>query len=301
MSGITDDQSKTPSPAPGNSFLTDMRFSLERWLRKTLRNPFVTFTSLVQPVIFFVLMAEVFGAIAGDALARSVGSDLPYVTYLVPAIIIQSGLAGAAVSGIGLVKDMETGMFAKTLVSPMGHGAMFLGKVLSEVVRIAVQTTIILLVGALMLAVSSDASLAGYLDTGLVGAIGIIGIVILFGGVFMAFSNVVALVTRDEEATILIANLLTFPLLFVSSAFVPLELLPGWIKTAAILNPITYGVDAVRSLLIGRDVMTVIDVTVFSGLWNTVAPAVTVLLMFNLVLGALAVRLLNCASRSAVQ
>ena len=295
------DERAAPARAPGNGFLADVWFSLERWLRKTLRAPFVTFSSLVQPVIFFVLMAEVFGAIAGGALAQTLGADVNYVTYLAPAIVVQSALAGAAVSGIGLVKDVETGMFAKTLVSPMGRTAMFLGKVLSEVVRIAVQTVIILLLGAGMLTQESGASVHGYLQTGVLGAVGIVAVVVLFGGVFMAFSNVVALVTRDEEATIMIANLLTFPLLFVSSAFVPLEALPGWIRTVAVVNPITYGVDAVRALLLGRDVMTVVEVTAFGGLWNTVVPAVAVLLAFNLVLGAFAVRLLNRASRSEVQ
>ena len=290
-----------PERAPGNGFLADIRFSLERWLRKTSRNPFVTFSSLVQPIIFFVLMAEVFGAIAAGALAQSVGTDVHYVTYLAPAIVIQSALAGAAVSGIGLVKDVDSGMFAKTLVSPMGRGAMFLGKVAAEVVRIAIQTAIILLLGAVMIALEPGVAVADYLRTGLPGAVGIVAVVVLFGGVFMAFSNVVALVSRDEEATIMIANLLTFPLLFVSSAFVPLAVLPGWVQSVAVLNPVTYGVDAVRALLLGEDVMTVLEVSVFGGLWDTLVPALAVLLAFNLVLGSMAVRLLSRASRAEVQ
>lgn len=99
----------------------------------------------------------------------------------------------------------------------------------------------------------------------------------------------------------MIANLLTFPLLFISSAFVPLEVLPGWIRSVAVVNPITYGVDGVRAFMLGRDVMTVFDVTAFSGLWNTVVPAVTALVGFNVVLGGIAVRLLNRASRAEVK
>jgi len=289
-----------PERAPGNSFLGDVRVSLARWLRKTMRNPFVTFTSLVQPVIFFVLMAEVFGAIADGALAAALGSDVHYVTFLTPAIVIQSALAAAAVSGIGLVDDMETGMFEKTLVSPMYRTALFLGKILSEAVRITVQTLIILGLGYLLLVFTADGATGTYFETGVVGVVGSLVVVVLFGGVFMAYSNVVALVTRDREATIMIANLLTFPLLFVSSAFLPLEILPDWIRTLAVVNPITYGVDAIRAFVLGEDVMTVIEVTAFSGLWNTVVPAIAVLLVCNLVFGALAVRLLNRASRADV-
>lgn len=305
MSGITDGRdpidSNSAQRAPGNNLTTDAWISFRRWLVKTSRNPYVTFTSLVQPIIFFVLMAEVLGAIAGGAIAQSVQSDVTYVTYLTPAIIIQSALAAAAVSGIGLVDDMETGMFDKTLISPMNRSAMFVGKVLSEVVRITVQTGVILVLGYLFLVLKSDASVANYLQAGLFGVLGIFGVTVIFGGVFMAYSNIIALVTRNREATVMISNLLTFPLLFVSSAFLPLDVLPGWIQAVAVANPITYGVDGIRALMLGQDVLSVFEVTAFTGLWNTVIPATVVLLGFNLVLGSIAVSLLKRASKAEVQ
>ncbi|MFC6863914.1 ABC transporter permease [Halomicroarcula sp. GCM10025817] len=305
MSGVTDERDSIDGDAAqrasGNSLATDARISFRRWLVKTSRNPYVTFTSLVQPVIFFVLMAEVLGAIAGGALAQSLSSDVTYVTYLTPAIIIQSALAAAAVSGIGLVDDMETGMFDKTLLSPMNRSAMFLGKALSEVVRITAQTGIIVGLGYLLLVLKPGATAAQYLQTGLPGILGIFVVTVIFGGVFMAYSNIVALLTRDREATVMIANLLTFPLLFISSAFLPLDVLPGWIQTVAVVNPITYGVDGIRALMLGQDVMTVFEVTAFGGLWNTVVPAIAVLVGFNILLGGAAVALLKRASRAEVQ
>lgn len=117
---------------------------------------------------------------------------------------------------------------------------------------------------------------------------------------FTAFSNIVALVTRDQESTIIGANLLQFPLLFVSSAFLPVEVLPNWVQTVATVNPITYGVDGVRALMLGRDVLTVIDVSTFGGIWDTLIPALAILLALDLVLGAIAVRYLNRASSSQV-
>lgn len=287
--------------ASGNSVATDIRISFTRWLVKTSRNPYVTFTSLVQPVIFFILMAEVLGAVAGGVLTQTVGADVQYVTYLTPAIMIQSALAAAAVSGIGLVDDMETGMFDKTLISPMGRGAMFVGKILSELVRITVQTLIILSLGYALLRLKSGASVADYIQTGVFGFVGIVAVAVLFGSVFMAYSNIVALVTRDREATIMIANLLTFPLLFVSSAFVPLDVLPNWIQTVAIVNPITYGVEAIRALMLGQDVLAVFDITTFGGVLNTLVPAVIVLAGFLIVLGSVAVSLLSNAAKAEVQ
>lgn len=302
MSNATDGSDSTVTrKASGNSATTDVRISFKRWLVKTSRNPYVTFSSLVQPVIFFVLLAEVLGAVAGGALTQTLGGDVHYVAYLTPAIVVQSALAAAAVSGIGLVDDMETGMFGKTLISPMGRGAMFVGKVLSELVRITVQTLVILALGYGLLASKTGASVGEYVQTGLPGLVGILGVTVIFAGVFIAYSNVVALVTRDREATIMIANLLTFPLLFVSSGFVPLEVLPNWIRTVAVVNPVTYGVDAIRALVLGRDVLTVFDVTAFGGLWNTLVPAVAVLVAFTLALGAAGVRLLNRAASAEVQ
>ncbi|MBX0288595.1 ABC transporter permease [Haloarcula salinisoli] len=287
--------------SPGNDMKGDVWISFKRWLVKNLRNPYVVFTSLVQPVIFLVLFAEVFGVVAGDTLTQSFQGEVNYITFLTPAILIMSALASAATSGIGLVTDMEEGMFEKILVSPMNRTAMFLGKMLSEVVRIVIQTLIILLLGYMLLTVRTSGSVDQYMQTGLVGVIGVVLVTVIFGGVFMAYSNIVALVSRDEEATIMFANLLTFPLLFVSSAFLPLDVLPGWIRAVAVLNPITYGIDGVRALMLGRDVMTVLTVTGYGGLWNTLVPAVGILVGFNIVLGTIARRLLRRAARAEVQ
>jgi ABC-2 type transport system permease protein len=298
---MSDQSANAVQRASANSPATDVRVSFKRWLVKTARNPYVTFTSLVQPIIFLVLFVEVFGAVSEGALAEVFAGDINYVTYLTPAIVIMSTLSSAAVSGIGLVDDMEEGMFEKVLVSPMNRSAMFLGKVLSEVARIVVQTTIILVLGYVLLAVKTGDSVDAYLQTGVAGFLGVIGVTVVFGGVFMAYSNIVALVTRDQEATIMLANLLTFPLVFVSSAFLPLEVLPGWIETAAVANPITYGVDSVRAIMLGEDVMTVLDVTAFDGLWNTIVPSIAVLVGCLFVLGGFAVRLLRRAARADVQ
>lgn len=286
--------------AAGNGFAVDVWINLKRWLIKTSRNPFVVVSSLVQPIVFLVLFTEVFGQVTGDALAGVLGAEISYITYLVPAIVIQSALVAAAGSGIGLVDDMESGMFEKVLVSPINRGAMFLGKALSEVVRIVVQTLIILALGYGLLWIETGGEVGTYIETGLLGVLGIIGVTIVFAIWFTAFSNIVALVTRDQESTIIGANLLQFPLLFVSSAFLPVEVLPGWVQAVATVNPITYGVDAARALMLGQDVLSVIDVTTFSGIWNTLIPALVILLALDLVLGAIAVRYLNRASSSQV-
>mgnify|MGYP006273293591 CR=1 FL=1 len=276
---------------PGNTFVGDMWVNFKRWNLKAVRNPFVLVVSLVQPIIFLVLFTEVFGTVAGSAVDRGV-SGISYETYLVPAIAIQVALAAAITSGVGLVNDIENGMFEKVLVTPMNRTAIFVGKTAAEVFRIAVQIAIILGLGVL---------LGADIATGLVGVVGIIAIGIVFSLWFVAFSNTLAILTRDQESTIIGANLLQFPLLFLSSAFLPLEALPNWIQTFAQFNPVTYGVDAARSLMIDQDVMTVIDITWFDSALDGVVPGVAVLIGLDLMFGAIAVYLLSRASSSDVQ
>jgi len=275
----------------GNSFVGDVWVNFKRWNLKAVRNPFVLVVSLVQPIIFLVLFTEVFGNVAGGAVNRGI-PGISYETYLVPAITIQVALAAAITSGIGLVNDIENGMFEKVLVTPMNRTAVFLGKTAAEVFRIAIQIAIILVLGLF---------LGAEIVTGLPGAIGIVAVGILFSLWFVAFSNALAILTRDQESTIIGANLLQFPLLFLSSAFLPLSALPGWIQTFARINPVTYGVDAARSLMVDQDVMTVIDVSWFGGALNGVVPGVIVLVGLDLLFGGIAVYLLSRASSSDVK
>ncbi|EMA42436.1 ABC transporter permease [Halococcus saccharolyticus] len=276
-----------------NSFLGDAWVNFKRWNIKAVRNPFVLVVSLAQPIIFLVLFTQVFGQIATGAINQGGGlGTISYETYLVPAIVIQVSLAAAITSGIGLVNDIEEGMFEKVLVTPMNRTAVFVGKTAAEVLRIAAQIAIILGLGVL---------LGAEIATGIVGALGIIAVGILFSLWFVSLSNSLAVLTKDQESTIIAMNLLQFPLLFLSSAFLPLEALPEWIQTFARYNPITYGVDAARTLMLDVDVMTVLDVTAFSGIWNALVPALAVLAGLDLVLGAIAVYLLSQASSSSAQ
>ena len=275
----------------GNSFAGDVWVNFKRWNLKAVRNPFVLVVSLVQPIIFLVLFTEVFGNVAGGAVSQGI-PGISYETYLVPAIAIQVALAAAITSGVGLVNDIENGMFEKVLVTPMNRTAVFVGKTAAEVFRIAIQIAIILGLGV---------ALGAEIATGVAGALGIVAIGVLFSLWFVAFSNALAILTRDQESTIIGANLLQFPLLFLSSAFLPLDALPNWIQTFARLNPVTYGVDAARSLMVDRDVMTVIEVEWFGGTLDGVAPGVAVLTALALLLGGIAVYLLSRASSSDVK
>jgi ABC-2 type transport system permease protein len=283
--GATADRSR-------NSYLGEVWVNFKRWNLKAVRNPFVLIVSLVQPVIFLILFTQVFGNVAGGAVGGPGGGGPSYETYLVPAIAVQVAIAAAATSGVGLVNDIENGMFEKVLVSPMSRSAVFLGKTAAELLRIAIQIGIILGLGVL---------LGAEVGTGIAGAVGIVAVGVVFSLWFVGFSNALAVLTKDQESTIIGANLLQFPLLFLSSAFLPLEVLPEWIQTVAAVNPVTYGVDAARSLMLNADAASVFSASGFGTVGNAVVPAMAVLLVLALVFGGVAVAMIRRASSSKVQ
>lgn len=263
-----------------NSFWGDVSANLKRWILKFVRSPHVVVMNLVQPIMFLFLFTQVFGGVVGGPMTMVLGESIEYVTFLLPAITIQVAMITGQSSGIGLVSDIEDEIFEKVMVSPMSTTGVFLGKTLSELVRIAVQIFIIIGLGVL---------LGAKISTGIVGVFGVILIGILFSLLFVSLTTAIAMFTKDQEAMMSIVIPIVFPLLFLSSAFLPLEVLPTWVQTFAAFNPVTYGVDAARSMVLGKDVMTVIEVTSFSGVWNTIVPAVLVLVAFAFVLGGFAV------------
>ncbi len=282
--------------ATGNSFLGDVWINLKRWLLKTTRDPMVLIFTLFQPIIFLVLFSQVFGQATSGALTQSLGQNVDYVTYLVPAIVIQSAFFAAGSSGTGLTDDMETGMFDKILVSPIHRGGMFLGKALSEVVRIVAQTLIILVLGYALVRLDTGGSVGTYVATGLPGALAIVVVAMVFAIWFAALSNIVAAATGNGEGTIVAMMMLQFPMLFLSSAFLPISSLPAWVQTVAKINPLTYGIDATRALMLGQSVSNALTVSGLGTVWNTVVPSLVVLGVLDVALGVIAIRFLNRAS-----
>lgn len=264
-----------PEGISSNGFVDDVRTNFARWNLKKIREPFVLVFAIVQPLIFLVLFSQVFGRLAAGAVP-----DGDYLAFLVPAIVIQVALITAAGSGIGFVQDIETGMFEKVLVSPMGRTAVLAGKVLSDLLLILVPTVIMLGLGY---------ALGARITTGLLGVVGILGIALVFSVWFMALSYVIGIVTGSSRVTGISTNLVQFPLLFASTAFVPENALPGWLQVVSSVNPITYGVDTAREIMLT------------GWTWDIIGRSLMVLVVLDILLGALAVHFLNRASSSAVR
>ncbi|WP_049899230.1 ABC transporter permease [Natrinema sp. J7-1] len=269
----------------GNSFGGDVVVNTKRWGLKAIRNPFVLAVSLIQPLVFLVLFLTVFGNVAGTAVNDTI-PGISYESFLLPAIIMQVALASAVSSGVGLVNDIETGMFEKILASPMRPGAMLLGKIIADFARIVVQIAIVVVIGLL---------LGTQIKTGTLGILGVVGVGVVFSGWYLAFSNALAGLTEDQESTTLVANLLQLPLLFLSSSFLPVNALPEWIRPVALVNPVTYGVDVARSIILGRNVVSDLPLA------NSPLEALLILFVFDFLFAVAGIFFLLTRTRSDVQ
>ncbi len=212
-----------------------------RWIKKTLRRPPFLFFSLVQPVVWFVLFTAAFAKISDiPGFANSTGTS-SYLTFFTAAVVIQTVLASAMQSGVGFVTDMESGFLDKLKVAPIHRSSILLGKLLSDGARILLQTFVILVL-AFVLGVG--------IATGIVGLALLFAIALGFGIAWSGISTFVALTTRNSESTLMISILTTFPLLFLSTAVMPLALLSPTVQAIAVYNPITYIADGLHQLII---------------------------------------------------
>lgn len=135
-------------------------------------------------------------------------------------------------------------MIDRFLGTPVKRSALIVGRLGQGAITIAIQSLIVV---GLALAVG-----AGF-ENGVLGVLGMIAIGALLGMTVGALSNGLALVVRKEETLIGVINVLLFPLTFLSTAFMPAELIPGWLQTAAEANPVNWAVEAARIAASGGD------------------------------------------------
>ncbi|HSN75853.1 MAG TPA: ABC transporter permease [Anaerolineae bacterium] len=209
--------------------------------RRNLVNIFRTPEALLPPILISVFFLVIYQSTLGTAAGFIPGlSGKAYLGFILPLSIVSSSLAGAGIAAQNLVKDLENGYFDKLLLTPISSTAVLLGPILAGAVILGIQSSIVIAVGLLL---GLDPA------TGLPGLLAVIGLAVLLGTGFAGFTVSAALGSGSAAAT-QSAGFLFFPLTFLTASFVPLELLSGWLKTAAQLNPITYVLTGMRSLML---------------------------------------------------
>jgi ABC-2 type transport system permease protein len=212
-----------------------------RWNKKLVRQPILIFFTLIQPLVWFLLFTQAFSAIGNIPTFKLLTGTSSYITFFTAAVIIQTIASSALNAGIGMVTDIDSGFMDKMRVAPIKKSSILFGRLFSAAITTIVQVIIILAIGyALGVTVAS----------GILGVVVLLILAALFGIAWSGISLFVALTTKNQETTLSVGLLTTFPLLFLSASVMPLGLLPDWVQQVAKVNPFTYIAEAFQSLII---------------------------------------------------
>jgi ABC-2 type transport system permease protein len=203
-----------------------------RGLLKIKRTPEQLMDVTLQPIIFTVMFALLFGgAISGDVQS--------YLPVLIPGILVQTVITTSVVTGVQLREDMDKGVFDRFKSLPIARIAPLSGALLADTLRYTIATTITFVVGFIM----------GYHPAAGLGFVILAGLLVIacawaISWIF-AFFGVIARTASSVQG---ISFMVLFPLTFLSNAFVPADTLPGWLEAFVQVNPVSHLVSATRDL-----------------------------------------------------
>jgi ABC transporter DrrB family efflux protein len=218
------------------SAVADGLVMTQRNLLHYARVPTLIIFSTITPVMFVVLFGFVFGG------AIDIPGGIKYLDFLMPGVFVQTVAFGSTQTGIGLAEDMQKGIIDRLRSLPMARSAVLTGRTLSDLVRNMAVVVLMTVVGLLI----------GFrFHAGVAPVLGSMLLILLFAFAFSWISAAIGLSLGSVEAVQSAGFVWVFPLTFASSAFVPVFTMPGWLQAFAKVNPVTFTVDAVRSLFLG--------------------------------------------------
>jgi ABC-2 type transport system permease protein/oleandomycin transport system permease protein len=215
--------------------VSDMLVLAKRSVLRIPRQPDLLVGFTIQPVMFVLLFVYVFGG-----AIQTPGLD--YVDFLIPGIIVQSMVFGGFVTALGLAEDLKKGLMDRFRSLPMSRSAVLTGRTLADISTNVVQLVVMLAVG---LAVGFRFSTSWW------EIVAGIALLLLIGYAFSWVFAFLGLAASSPEASNAYGFTILFPVTFLSSAFVPVDSMPGWLQPVAENNPFTTMVDAARALFVG--------------------------------------------------
>jgi ABC-2 type transport system permease protein/oleandomycin transport system permease protein len=213
--------------------VTDARVVTGRNLRHFIRQPQLLIFSTIQPIMFVLLFAYVFGGAVRGSL-----NGVKYIDFLLPGIFVQSVAFRATQTAVGLSEDLERGVVDRFRSMPMTRSAVLIGRTVADLVRNVLIIGLMIVVGYLI----------GFrFHAGLLQALASVAIVSAFGFALSWIFAFVALTVRGAEAAQSAGFVVIFPLVFASSVFVPVSSMPAWLQAFAKVSPVTLTANTARS------------------------------------------------------
>jgi ABC-2 type transport system permease protein len=217
--------------------MTDALVLAQRSIRESLRTPEALLPTLFIPLFFLVVNVGQAARIFPSATTRFLAGQT-YAAFQLPSSILLAASFGSA--ALYLVEDIEGGYFDKLRASPISRTAIVFGRLSAEAVKNVAITTVMVLIGLVF---------GIRIASGPLGFLLLIALAAAWAVVFSGFMQLIALKTRSAAATNS-AGLIFFPLLFLTPSFVPRPLLTRPMEIAASYNPVTYIMEALRSLIL---------------------------------------------------
>jgi ABC-2 type transport system permease protein len=222
-----------------SALAADTWWMTQRRLQAFVRQPAFLGITLIQPAIWLFL----FGALFRKVVELPGFGAASYLDYLVPGVVVMNAMASSMWAGMGMLEEIERGTLNRFLVSPVRRSAIMNANVVEQGISTTIQSVIIVLLGLL-----GGASYPG----GVAGVVVLIAASVVLGTIFGALSNTIGMLARQRETIIGLNIFLMLPLTFLSSAFMPEELMPGWMQAIANANPVNWALDAARGALNGE-------------------------------------------------
>ena len=265
-----------------STFVRDAMTVWNRELIRLYRSKSRLLTSLMQPILWLVLFGTVFNQLfTGGASGPSPGGSglspfgaVDAKSFLVPGIVAMTVLFGSIFSGIGVIFDREFGFLKEMLVAPVSRTSIVAGKALGG-------STSAIIGGVLILGLSTliGARFTPSLPDAVAVLLAFVTVLLLSFG-FVMLGIAAASKITSMEGFQMVMNFLVMPMFFISSAFYPLALMPNWLQSLTYINPMFYGVDALRNCINGSSAASL-------PVWQDLS----VLFGFTIVMTALAVHL----------
>jgi ABC transporter DrrB family efflux protein len=220
---------------PAGHVVADALTVTWRNLLNVRRNPQLLVFATVQPIVFVLMFVYVFGGAIHIP-------GVPYVDFLMPGVFVQTVTFGSLQTGIGLAEDLNKGIIERFRSLPMARSAVLVGRTLADMVR---NVFVILLMVVIGFAVGWT------VHTNAVALLAALGLVLAFAYSLSWVFAIVGLSAPDAETAQAASFPVLAPLVFASSAFVPVSTMPGWLQGFARNQPVSVVVDAVRALTLG--------------------------------------------------
>lgn len=209
--------------------------------------------SLAMPLLWFLI----FGMGLGSSISFT-GVDVNYFSFIVPGIIAMTILFTSLFSGVSVIWDREFGFMKEMLVAPISRTSIVIGKALGGATTTLIQCTLIIVLAVVL----------GW-DISLLNALMLIPLIVIISIGFVSLGITMASIMKSTEGFQMIMNFIVMPMFFLSGALFPINSLPKWLRVITYVDPMMYGVEALRFISTGFSSFNILISFVFIILFSS--------------------------------